>query len=111
MCASGRSAAVRRQQSRWERIVGLDSSQDQSRDRDHQSRSTPVEAVWRAIRLSPTAKGYFERIQRYDPERKKIAVVATAHSLARVCGPPRMTPNGCREFSAVTPLSILTRAS
>lgn len=74
--------------------LGLVPSQDQSADRDYKGRITRegpatvrqllVEAVWRAIRLSPTIKAYFERIQRHDPERKKIAVVATAHYLARV---------------------------
>ncbi|MFQ5694992.1 MAG: IS110 family transposase [Terriglobia bacterium] len=43
-----------------------------------------VEAVWQAMRYSPTVRAYFERIQRNDPDRKKIAVVATAHYLARV---------------------------
>lgn len=43
-----------------------------------------VEAVWQAVRRSPTVRAYFERIRRNDPGRKKIAVVATAHYLARV---------------------------
>lgn len=43
-----------------------------------------TEAVWQARRRSPTVRAYFERIQRQDRERKKIAVVATAHYLARV---------------------------
>lgn len=73
---------------------GLVPSQDQSADKNHQGRITRegpatvrqllVEAVWRAIRLSPTVKAHFERIQRNDPQRKKIAIVATAHYLARV---------------------------
>jgi hypothetical protein len=29
-------------------------------------------------------RAFFERVQRDDPQRKKIAVVATAHSLVRV---------------------------
>lgn len=72
---------------------GLVPSQDQSSDRDHKGRITRegpasvrqllVEAVWRAIRLSPTVKAHFEGIQRNDPQRKKIAIVATAHYLAR----------------------------
>lgn len=43
-----------------------------------------VEATWQAVRRSPTVRAYFERIQRHDPGRKKIALVATAHYLARV---------------------------
>ena len=43
-----------------------------------------VEATWIAVRHSPTLRAFCERIQRGDPGRKKIAVVATAHHLARV---------------------------
>jgi hypothetical protein len=43
-----------------------------------------TEASWQAIRRSPTVRAYFERIRRDDPARKKIAIVATAHYLARV---------------------------
>ena len=43
-----------------------------------------TEAVWQAVRRSPTVKAYLERIQRKDPQRKKIAIVATAHYLIRV---------------------------
>lgn len=74
--------------------LGLIPSQNQSGGRDHKGRITRegpatvrqllVEAVWQSIRHSPTVKAYFERIQRHDPDRKKIAIVATAHYLARV---------------------------
>jgi transposase len=43
-----------------------------------------TEAVWQATRRSPTIKAYMARIQRDDPGRRKIAIVATAHYLARV---------------------------
>jgi hypothetical protein len=43
-----------------------------------------TEAVWQAIRRSPTVRAYFQRVQRDDPSRRKIAIVATAHYLARV---------------------------
>jgi hypothetical protein len=33
---------------------------------------------------SPTVSAEFERVQRCDPQRKKIALVATAHYLVRV---------------------------
>ena len=73
---------------------GLVPRQDQSGGRDHRGRITRegpatmrqllVEAVWQSVRHSPTVKAYFERLQRNDPDRKKIAIVATAHYLARV---------------------------
>lgn len=43
-----------------------------------------TEAAWQAVRRSPTVRVYFERIRRDDPQRKKIALIATAHYLARV---------------------------
>ena len=43
-----------------------------------------VEATWQGIRRSPEIRAYFERIQRGDADRKKIALVATAHHLIRV---------------------------
>lgn len=44
-----------------------------------------VEAVWQGVRRSAQIRAYYERIRRDDPRRRKIAVVATAHYLARVC--------------------------
>ena len=43
-----------------------------------------IEAAWQGIRRSPTIRAFFERIQRDDPDRKKIALVATGHWLVRV---------------------------
>ena len=43
-----------------------------------------AEASWQAIRRSPTVKAYFQRIVGGDPDRRKIALVATAHYLLRV---------------------------
>jgi transposase len=73
---------------------GLVPSQDQSGGTNrlgHITRrgSTAVrgllaEAAWQAVRRSPSVRCYFERIQRGDPDRKKIALVATAHYLSRV---------------------------
>ncbi len=73
---------------------GLVPSQDQSGDRNRLGHITrqgaPVvrqlmaEAAWQAQRRSPTVRAYFERAQRGDPQRKKIALVATAHYLVRV---------------------------
>jgi transposase len=76
------------------RYFGLVPCQDQSGDRNRLGDITragaPVvrlllaEAAWQAIRRSPTVRAYFERAQRGDPQRKKIALVATAHYLVRV---------------------------
>jgi transposase len=76
------------------RYFGLVPSQDQSGDRNrlgHITREGPAvvrqlvaEATWQALRRSPTVRAYFERVRRDDPQRKKIALVATAHDLVRV---------------------------
>ena len=76
------------------RYFGLVPSQDQSGDRNrlgHITREGPAvvrqlvaEATWQAVRRSPTVRAYFERVRRDDPQRKKIALVATAHYLVRV---------------------------
>lgn len=73
---------------------GLVPSQDQSgstnrlghitREGSATVRHLLTEAVWQAVRRSPTVRAYLERIQRGDKTRRKIAVVATAHYLARV---------------------------
>ena len=50
-------------------------------------RQLVAEATWQAIRRSPSVRAFFERAQRGDPQRKKIALVATAHYLVRVMWP------------------------
>jgi len=80
--------------------------QDASADRNrlgHITRQGPAtvrrlltEAVWQAIRLSTDVRAYFERIRRGDPERKKIAVTATAHYLLRVMYAMLRTGEVCR---------------
>lgn len=47
-------------------------------------RAMLTEAVWQAVRRSPTVKAFQQRIQRADPDRRKISVIATAHYLVRV---------------------------
>ena len=47
-------------------------------------RAMLTEAVWQAVRRSPTVKAFQERIQRDEPDRRKISVIATAHYLVRV---------------------------
>ena len=43
-----------------------------------------AEATLQAVRRSPTVRAYFERIARGDKDRRKTALVATAHYLVRV---------------------------
>ncbi len=76
------------------RYFGLVPCQGQSGDKNrmgHITREGPpvvrqliAGAAWQACRRSPTVRRYFERVQRGEPQRKKIAVVATAHYLVRV---------------------------
>jgi len=73
---------------------GLVPSQDQSgstnrlghitREGSATVRHLLVEAVWQARRRSPTVAAYLDRIQRGEKDRRKIAIVATAHYLIRV---------------------------
>jgi transposase len=75
---------------------GLVPCQDQSAGKNrlgHITREGPAvvrkmlcEATWRGVRCSPAIKAYFERIVGNDPDRRKIALVATAHHLLRVMG-------------------------
>jgi transposase len=76
------------------RYFGLVPCQDQSGDRNrlgHITREGPpvvrhllAEAAWQAIRRSATVRAFYERTRREDPQRQKIALVATAHYLVRV---------------------------
>ena len=73
---------------------GLVPCQDQSAGKNrlgHLTRQGPAtvrklltEASWQAIRRSKKIRAHFERIRQGDPERKRIALVATAHYLLRV---------------------------
>ena len=73
---------------------GLVPSQDQSgstnrlghitREGSATVRQMLTEAVWQAVRRSPTMRAYLERVQRGEADRRKIATVATAHYLVRV---------------------------
>lgn len=47
-------------------------------------RAMLTEAVWQAVRRSRTVRSFQERVQRGDPDRRKISVIATAHYLVRV---------------------------
>ena len=55
-----------------------------TRDGPATARKLLTEAAWQAVRRDESMKAFFERVMREDPQRKKIALVATAHKLARV---------------------------
>jgi transposase len=86
---------------------GLVPCQDASADRNrlgHITRDGPAvvrkflcEACWQGVRRSPTLRVYFSRVMRNDPDRKKIALVATAHHLARIMGAMLRTGEVWRE--------------
>ena len=73
---------------------GLVPTQDQSCDMNHLGHITRqgpsvvrwllTEAAWEGYRRSPRIRSFFMRVQRNNPKRNKIAVVATAHYLARI---------------------------
>jgi len=75
---------------------GLVPCQDASADRNrlgHITGDGPAvvrkflcEACWQGVRRSPTLRAFFNRVMHDDPDRKKIALVACAHHLARVMG-------------------------
>ena len=75
---------------------GLVPCQDASADKNrlgHITRDGPpvmrkliTEASWTAIKKCPAFKSFFERIMSGKAERKKIAIVATAHRMIRVMG-------------------------
>jgi transposase len=87
--------------------LGLVPSQDQSGPTNrlgHITREGPAtvrrllaEAAWQGVLRSGTIRSYFLRIGRDDPQRKKIALVATAHYLARVMLAMLRTGEGWRE--------------
>jgi transposase len=55
-----------------------------TRDGPSAVRKLLTEAAWQGIRRSPTIRAFFQRVMHGDPDRKKIALVATAHWLVRV---------------------------
>jgi transposase len=86
---------------------GLVPCQDASADRNrlgHITKDGPAparwllaEAAWQGRRRSPTVRAFFERVMRGAPDRKKVALVATAHYLARVMAAMLRTGEAWRE--------------
>jgi transposase len=85
---------------------GLVPCQDQSADKNrlgHITREGPptarkmlTESAWQGIRHSPEIRAFFERIVGDDPDRRKIALIATAHWLVRVMFAMLRTGEACR---------------
>ena len=59
-----------------------------------------VEAAWQGVRRSPRVKARFEQIKRNDPQRRKIALIATAHWLVKVMHSMLCTGEDWRELEA-----------
>ncbi len=88
---------------------GLVPCQDASADKNrlgHITREGPAsvrkllaEAAWQGIRHSPQIRAFFERVQGGDPQRKKIALVATAHFLVRTMHAMLRTGESWRELA------------
>jgi transposase len=86
---------------------GLVPCQDASADRNrlgHITGDGPAvvrkflcEACWQGVRRSPTLRAFFNRVMHDDPDRRKIALVACAHHLARVMGAMLRTAEVWRE--------------
>jgi transposase len=87
--------------------LGLVPCQDSSAGRDrlgHITGDGPAsvrmllcEAAWQAVRRSPSVKAFFERVTHGEPGRKKIALVAVAHKLARSMAAMLRTGEAWRE--------------
>lgn len=92
---------------------GLVPCQDASADRNrlgHITKDGPApvrwlvaEAAWQGRRRSARIRGFFDRVMRNDPSRKKIALVATAHYLTRVMAAMLRTGEAWREEESPAP--------
>jgi len=71
-----------------------------TRDGPPAVRKLLCEAAWQAVRRSPALRASFERVMRGDPDRKKVALVATAHRLARAMAAMLRTGEAWRETAA-----------
>jgi transposase len=58
------------------------------------------EAAWQAVRRSPAVRAFFERVAGGQRDRRKLALVATAHKLARAMAAMLRTGEAWREDPA-----------
>jgi transposase len=87
--------------------LGLVPCQDSSAGRDrlgHITGDGPAtvrmllcEAAWQSVRRSPSMKAFFERVARGERDRRKLALVAAAHKLARAMAAMLRTGEAWRE--------------
>jgi len=73
-----------------------------TRDGPPTVRKLLCEAAWVAVRRDPGVRARFERIVNGDPNRRKIAIVAIAHYLARVMAAMLRSGEVWRETAAAT---------
>jgi transposase len=73
-----------------------------TRDGPPTVRKLLCEAAWVAVRRDPGVRARFERIVGGDPDRRKIAIVAIAHSLCRVMAAMLRSGEVWREEEATT---------
>ena len=85
-----RFARIRQVGSYFGLVPCLDSSAGKDRF-GHITREGPAtvrkllcEAGWSCVRFNPKLRSFFEQVMRGDADRKKIALVATAHRLCRI---------------------------
>ena len=74
--------------------IGFTPCQDQSGNRNRLGHITGdgpatlrrllAEAAWQGVRCSKTIKAFFDRLTRGEADRRKLAIVGTAHYLSRV---------------------------
>jgi hypothetical protein len=99
---------------------GLVPCQDASADRNRlghitkegpaQARWLLAEAAWQGRRRSATIRGFFDRVMRNDPDRKKVALVATAHYLTRVMAAMLRSGEAWREDPRCPALPVKAKA-
>lgn len=95
---------------------GLVPCQDASADKNrlgHITKDGPApvrwliaEAAWQGRRRSARIRRFFDRVMRGDPQRKKIALVATAHYLTRVMAAMLRSGEVWREDEPALPQSL-----
>jgi transposase len=92
---------------------GLVPCQDSSAGKDRFGRITRegpatvrkllCESAWSCVRFNPTLRAFYQRVMNNDPDRKKIAIVATAHRLCRIMAAMLRSGETWREEQNKTP--------
>ena len=82
-----------------------------TRDGPPAVRKLLCEAAWQGVRRSPALRAWFERVTRGDPDRRKVALVATAHRLARAMAAMLRTGEAWREPAATTAAATTAAAA